>query len=275
MPTTRICSEAQAGKSSRDSRPTRRGWVRRGPGWSGSGFGDARRERATAYGLTSRTVYEVMHSGAWLPVSAWGDSGAWKQLIDWIIKNCPDSGGRLIITPTLADRLNSPDGLRRVAKGAAHVDAGGNGPGRVWGAGDGPIVVVWPEERTVQNCVRTVAGLPRQSIILLEQAVPGAQSFRGWASAVGAFNAQTGEHEHSYPDLDEQLEAIFTNYENELALAPTSRGYPNSAPALREKLQAVHAGGYDEDFIVTYAIALGYQGDLGRLRRHYSAARQD
>jgi hypothetical protein len=226
-------------------------------------------------GLVSALVYEVMHSGAWLPVSAWGDSGAWKRLIDWINKNCQSIGGRLIITPTLADRLNSPDGLRRVAKGALRVDVRGNGPGRLWGAGDGPIVVVWPEESTVQNCVRTVAGLPQQSIVLLEQAVPGAQSFRGWASAVGAFNAETGEHEHSYPDLDEQLDAIFTGYENELALVPTSRAYPTSAAILREKLQAVSAGGFDEDFVITYAIALGYQGDLGRLRRHYSAARQN
>jgi hypothetical protein len=28
------------------------------------------------------------------------------------------------------------------------------------------------------------------------------------------------------------------------------------------------------DFVVTYAIALEYQGDLERVRRHYSAARQ-
>jgi hypothetical protein len=75
--------------------------------------------------------------------------------------------------------------------------------------------------------------------------------------------------------LDEQLDNIFTCYENELALAPASRAYRNSAPILREKLQAVRAGGYDEDFIVTYAIALGYQGDLQRLRQHYSAARQN
>jgi hypothetical protein len=37
----------------------------------------------------------------------------------------------------------------------------------------------------------------------------------------------------------------------------------------------VSAGGLDEDFVVSYAIALGYQGDLGRLRRHYSVARQN
>jgi len=216
-----------------------------------------------------------MHSGAWLPVSAWDDSGAWKRLIDWINKDCPNVGGRLIITPTLFDRLNGPDGLRRIAKGAARVDAHGNGRGRLWEAGDGPIVVVWPEERTVQNCVRTVAGLPQQSIILLEEAVPDAQSFRGWASAVGAFNAEKGQHEHSHPDLEEQLDTILTGYENELALAPISRAYTTSAAILREKLQAVSAGGFDEDFVVTYAIALGYQGDLERLRRHYSAARQN
>ena len=110
---------------------------------------------------------------------------------------------------------------------------------------------------------------------MLEQAVLNAQSFQGWASAVGAFNAETGQYEHSYPDLDEQLDAILISHENELALAPISRAYATSAAILREKLQAVSAGGYDEDFVATYAIALGYQGDLERLRRHYSAARQN
>jgi hypothetical protein len=38
---------------------------------------------------------------------------------------------------------------------------------------------------------------------------------------------------------------------------------------------AILASGFDEDFVVTYVIGLGYQGDLGRLRRHYSAARQN
>jgi len=213
-------------------------------------------------------VYEVTHSGAWLPVSAWGDSEAWNRLIGWINNNCQNVGARLIITPKLTDQLNSPDGLRAFARDAARVDARGNGPGCRWEAGDGPIIVVWPEELTVQNCVRTVAGLPQQLIIVLEQAVLGAHSFQGWACAVGAYNAETGDHEHPNPDLDEQLDAILTSFENELMGPPR-------AGLLREKLHEVCVGGFDEDFVVTYAIALGYQGDVGRLRRHYSAARQN
>jgi hypothetical protein len=34
------------------------------------------------------SMYEVMHSGAWLPVCAWGDNDAWHRLIDWAEDNC-------------------------------------------------------------------------------------------------------------------------------------------------------------------------------------------
>jgi hypothetical protein len=75
--------------------------------------------------------------------------------------------------------------------------------------------------------------------------------------------------------LDEQLDHIFTQYENELSLSPASAksSYGSSVDVLRRKLEDVRASHYDEDFIVTYAIALGYQGNLAKLRQHYEAAR--
>jgi hypothetical protein len=125
--------------------------------------------------------------------------------------------------------------------------------------------------------VRNVAGLPNQSIILLEQARDGSPSFQGWADAVGAFNADTGETEHPNPDLDEQLDQIFTWYENELGMSPASAksAYGSSADVLKQKLKALRASGYDDDYIVSYAIALGYPGDLKRLREHYQRAQQE
>jgi hypothetical protein len=215
-----------------------------------------------------------MHTGAWLPVWGWGDDEAWQRLIDWINDTCQKAGGRLIVTPALG-QLNGPEGLKKIANGAARQDANGQGPGSDWQPGDGPIVVVWPRERTLQRCVQKVAGLPEQSIIVLEQAATDdAQSFQGWASAVGAYNAADDQYESSGSDPRDQLDGILTWYENELSLRPASASsaYPTSAPMLRQKLQAVRAGGYDEDFVISYAIALGYQGDLKRLRQHYSAA---
>jgi hypothetical protein len=214
-----------------------------------------------------------MHFGAWLPVWAWADDAAWQRLIDWINENCHNKGGRLIVTPKLANQLKNPEGLRKIAHGVARQDASGAGTGSKWTPGASPIIVVWPEERTVQRCVRMVAGLPEQSIILLEQAVTDdAPSFQGWASAVRAFNAGDDDHEPPNPNLTENLGDILTNYENELTGAPGAGTYGSSEVLLREKLQAVHADHYDADFVITYAIALGYQGDLKRLRQHYAAA---
>lgn len=113
-----------------------------------------------------------------------------------------------------------------------------------------------------------VAGLePRQSIILLEQAINDYPSFEGWATAVGAFDAGAGENRRPDPQLTEQLDHIFTWYENELMRPPR-------AGALRDKLGDVRDAGYDQDFIVTYAIAMGYGGNLNNLRQHYHAARR-
>lgn len=213
-------------------------------------------------------MYEVMHSGAWLPVWAWAeDNAAWNRLDGWI-KDNQNIPRRLVVTPKLANRLDNHAGLRRIANGAARQDAQGNGPGRNWEPRSGPIIIVWPQEHAVRRCVEMVAGLePQQSIIVLEQAITGFPSFQGWATAVGAFNADTGENEPIAPQLTEQLDHIFTSYENELTQPPRSG-------SLRDKLRDMRAAGYDEDFIVTHAIAIGYGGNLNNLRQHYHAARR-
>jgi hypothetical protein len=221
----------------------------------------------------SSPLYQVMHSGAWLPPSAWADENAWDRLICWIEEHCEYFDLRLIVTPQLNDQLNKPDGLRKLAHDALRQNARGDGSGRNWRAGDGPIIIVWPREPIVKKWVQKVAGLNRQRIILLEQSRPSFPSFQGWATAVGAFNAATGNYEQPIDQLDAQLNQIFTWYENELNGAPTSRTYGVSHDLLRGKLRAVADAGYDEDFIVTYAIALGYPGNLQKLRQHYAAAR--
>jgi hypothetical protein len=216
-----------------------------------------------------------MRSGAWLPRSAWADEDAWDRLINWINENSRDADIRLIVTPQLDNSLDNPRGLRTIADNAERQNEHGRGS-RNWLAGDGPIVIVWPKLNTVQNWEQNVAGLSGQSIILLEEekSDPRLPSFRGWATAVGAFNAATDRNEEPYPWLTGVLDDVFTSYENELALSPASASdvYPTSTHILRQKLQELREHGYDEDFIVTYAIGLGYQGNLQRLRDHYNAA---
>jgi hypothetical protein len=220
-------------------------------------------------------VYPVTNSYAWLPRSAWTDNNAWRRLTHWISENSPHEAIPLIVTPQLDNSLNSPDGLRQMADNAERQNEHGHGS-KNWMAGDGPIVIVWPRAQTVQRRMQEVAGLSGQSIILLEQETsdPHFPSFQGWANAVGAFNAATDKAENSHPWLAEMLDDVFTSYENELALSPASASaaYPPSAHVLRGKLKGLRTDGYDEDFIVTYAVGLGYQGNLARLREHYRSS---
>jgi hypothetical protein len=173
-----------------------------------------------------------MHSGAWLPPSAWEDDNAWDRLFRWIEQHCEYFELRLIVTPRLNDQLNNPDGLRKLAHGALRQNARGDGT-RSWRAGDGPIIVVWPRERTAKKWAQAVAGLNGQSIILLEQSRPRFPTFRGWATAVGAFNAAKDNYEQPINEINEQLDAIFTRYENELAGPPNVRTYGVNHDLLR------------------------------------------
>jgi hypothetical protein len=178
--------------------------------------------------------------------------------------NCQNLSDRLIVTPKLANQLSTPDGLRVIANGAARQDAHGAGPGRNWD-GAAPVIAVWPQERIVQRCIDLAH---RQTLILLEQAVTSdATSFQGWACAVGAFNAETGRNEQPDPALAALLDNIITGFENELAGPPSGPG----AEFLHERIRELPTGP-DEDFIVTYTLALGYTGDITRFRQHYRSA---
>jgi hypothetical protein len=207
-------------------------------------------------------MYEVMHSGAWVPVWAFGEDYAWGNLLGWLNDNC-DNRSRLVVTPKLASNLNNHAGLQAIANGAARQDAQGRGPGKNWVVGSGPIFIVWPDEATVQHWVGMTAGLPNQSIILIEQAITDdAVSFEGWATAVGAFDTAEGEYMAPNTHLLAEVSAILTDYENELTAVP-------KPGPLRDRMLELGNDRHDTDFIVTSAIALGYQGNLKLLRRHY------
>lgn len=220
-------------------------------------------------------MYTVAYSGAWLPRSAWSDDAAWDRLTEWLEEHCKGADIPVIVTPHL-DSISRPAGLVRIVESAERQNEHGQGPGRKWRAGDGPIIIVWPKETTVQAKVTQVSGLANQSIILLEEETGDTRlkNFQGWAAAVGAFNAATGKEEKTHPELPELLDSILANYENELHLSPGSAAasYGASATVLRNKFKALATNGYDADFVVTYAIAMGYQGPLHRLREHFSAA---
>jgi hypothetical protein len=55
----------------------------------------------------------------------------------------------------------------------------------------------------------------------VDQAARSVSQEAGWASAVGAFNAENGQNEQPEPQLAEQLDHIITGIENELAGPPS------------------------------------------------------
>jgi hypothetical protein len=205
---------------------------------------------------------EVRHRGAVLPASARLDAEAGKRLAGWINDNVPSLGRRVVVTPNLSNRVDTPRVAASLAKGAARQNERGNGDAWTWSSG--PVVAAWPTERTLQRCVPMAID---QTLIVLDW--NSRPPFDGWAAATGAYNAATDENTLL---LDRALRDEFvgmSQWDRELvgsARTGRDRGLPQA------HLRALRAAGLDEDFVVTYAIALGYTGDLKRLREHYRAA---
>ena len=205
---------------------------------------------------------EVRHRGAVLPASARLDAEAGKRLAGWINDNVPSLGRRVVVTPNLSNRVDTPRVAASLGKGAARQNERGNGDAWTWSSG--PVVAAWPTERTLQRCVPMAID---QTLIVLDW--NSRPPFDGWVAATGAYNAATDENT---PLLDRALHDEFvgmSQWDRELvgsARTGRDRGLPQA------HLRALRAAGLDEDFVVTYAIALGYTGDLKRLREHYRAA---
>jgi len=164
---------------------------------------------------------------------------------------CRASAG-VVVTPNLSNRVDTPRVAASLAKGAARQNERGNGDAWTWSSG--PVVAAWPTERTLQRCVPMAID---QTLIVLDW--NSRPPFDGWAAATGAYNAATDENT---PLLDRALHDEFvgmSQWDRELvgsARTGRDRGLPQA------HLRALHAAGLDEDFVVTYAIALGYTGDL-------------
>jgi hypothetical protein len=205
---------------------------------------------------------EVRHRGALLPASARLDAEAGMRLAGWINDNVPSLGRRVVVTPNLSNRVDTPRVAASLARGAARQNE--RGIGDTWTWSSGPVIAAWPTERTLQRCVPMAID---QTLIVLDW--NSRPPFDGWAAATGAYNAAT---DTSTPILDRALHDEFVGmleWDRELvgsARTGRDRGLPQA------HLRALRAAGLDEDFVVTYAIALGYTGDLKRLREHYRAA---
>jgi hypothetical protein len=204
---------------------------------------------------------DVRHRGAWLPAEARLDRDASKRMAEWINANVPNLRNRVVVTPVLGNPVDTPPVLASLAKGVPHKSGSGGGPDWQWSSG--PVVVAWPTVRTLERCVPMATD---QTLILFEWSTP---SFLGWATATAAFNAATGE---TTPPLAKDLHDEFRRtvyYDREL-VGGARRGKDRERP--QRHLCNLHDSGLDEDFVVTYTLALNEQIDPKHIREHYRAA---
>ncbi|MFL0239281.1 hypothetical protein [Mycobacterium sp. SMC-17] len=204
----------------------------------------------------------IAHRGAWLPWESMYDDDAGHRLATWIDDNVGDDEYRKreIFTPLKSNETSSPKVLAAMARNAPNVASRSPGPRR-----NGLVVAAWPREPQLQDCVSRAKD---NTLIVFQWG--DHLSFEGWATAVQAFNAGTGE---PTPPLDEELDEEFR------FLLMSSRELSSGAQRGRERhipqasMAVFKSAGLDEDFVVTYCIALGYLGDTKNIRDHYRAAK--
>jgi hypothetical protein len=128
------------------------------------------------------------------------DRDASQRLARWIKANWRDTyAKRVIVTPRKS--TNSVDAtalLRKLANGAPWVTPR---TGHRWGGG--PIVAAWPTEEMLDHCVAKAVG---NGLVVFEWGK--APAVLGWATAVQAFNAETGE---TTPPLPPDVRAVFVD----------------------------------------------------------------
>lgn len=198
----------------------------------------------------------VTHRGALLPAGARDDSDANGRLIDWINSNCVDLGQRLTIIPRRNTPLNANPTLQRFSSRGV-VDIARNRPH----SPGGPVLSAWP---TISDMAQAIQATPRdQTLVCLEWS----ESFEGWASAVGAYNAATDEIEAA---LDDELVKDFEYllmWDTEI-LGGTKRG--RGRERIHPTIRGLKDAGLSEQFVATFALGLGASSGVAEhLLLHY------
>jgi hypothetical protein len=199
-------------------------------------------------------------TGAWMPFNSLHDSAASRRLARWIKDNWRDTyADRVIVTPQKSgNSVDTTELLHRLADGAPWVTPRTD---HSWG---GPTVAAWPTEEMLAHCV---ARANNSSLVVFEWGKSPA--VLGWATAVQAFNAETGD---ATPPLPSDVHEVFVamlfddDYLSEGAKAGRNRDI------VQDRLSQLKAAGLDQDFVVTYLIALGLRRDPRRVREHCEVA---
>ena len=120
------------------------------------------------------------------------------------------------------------------------------------------MVAAWPTEESLIKCVSRVG---EQTLTAFEWGkAPG---LLGWATAAGAYNAETGEQT---PPLDPELHQEFVDllFLDDLLSSPPKTGRKRAS--VHESMRVFGDAGLDGDFVATYLIALGCSRDPRRIR---------
>lgn len=200
---------------------------------------------------------DVTHRGALLPKSVMTDDAACNRLVNWIRDNCGDLAHRLTLLPQTTTPLTGNSVLRRFARTGSRVESyrsHGHSEG-------GPLLAAWP---TPEDMARAISAVPRDQVVIC---LEWSESFEGWASAVGAYNAEIDQIQ---PPLEDDLAGEFEYllmWDSEiLEGAKRGRGRDRIHPTIRTLKDA----GLSEQFVMTYALALGASGNVAEhIAKHY------
>lgn len=198
-----------------------------------------------------------------MPWDVMYDSDAGDRLRGWIRENVDADHltKRVVITPQKSgNAIDDPPILAALARNAPWHGSRNPGPSR-----HGLVVSAWPLEPTLQLCISRA----HNSTLVVFQWGNRLQ-LDGWATAVRAFNAATGE---PTPALDEELDKEFRYllmYSSELGQG-AQKGEQRHIP--QASMSTFKRAGLSENFVVTYCIGLGYSGDHRNIRNHYQAAK--
>jgi len=196
-----------------------------------------------------------------MPFEGRTDKDAGQRLARWLNENeRRGRSKRVIMTPQKSgNAIDNPPVLASLTRSSTWISA--RSDNEPWG---GPVVAAWPSEDSLIKCVSRVG---ESTLTALEWCkAPG---ILGWATATQAFNAVTGE---PTPPLDAELHDEFISmlFRDDLLSSPPKSG--RGREAVHEYMRTFHAADLNDDFVVTYCIALGCTRDPRRIREHYRVA---
>ncbi|MGC5026273.1 hypothetical protein ACLQ3K_16095 [Tsukamurella sp. DT100] len=198
----------------------------------------------------------VSHRGALLPAASRLDPDANRRLLEWIASNCTDLDQRITVMPNRNAPLDGNAVLKRFSS-AGTVEIARNHPR----SPGGPVLSAWP---TLDDLAVAIGATPKdQTVICLEWS----ESYQGWASAVGAYNAATDEIE---PSIDDELIGDFKfvlQWDSEI-FGGAKRGHGREI--IQPTIKKLKNAGLSELFVASYAVGLGASASIAEnLRKHY------